>query len=1301
MFKKIASAVVEHIHETKVASTPSSEATSPVKQTPTTQKASANKVTVCVRVRPRNQKEIDAEMPEFFAPTDDGLNIQEKKEDVASGELDVVKNWSYDYCFGKDNDNKYIFHSVGSELVDATLDGYNAVMFMYGQTSSGKTFTLFGGGEQHPGIIDFAIQYLQKRVQESKDAEYLIKMTYSELYNEEIKDLLSAEGKSNLKIMDDPQLGPYVQGITEHSYSDADKAKKCLLEGEERRHFGVTNMNAHSSRSHVLVRFTVESRKVTFEPTTPLRSSWGRDKPTSVATLNLVDLAGSERANKSGTSGQALKEGSYINKSLLTLGTVIFNLSEGKHGQHIPYRNSKLTRLLSSALGGNARTTMISCVSPASGNVLESLSTLRFASRAKKIVNQVKRNEIMDAKTLANKLNMQSDMIESLKAKLALGVSSNDAENISVRDKAVKAARDARSLRGLIMSAPRMITSLRMAGRHELMEQVQEDLKQGLTGRRDMGDIITSHIELLHTHIPQERELMERLVDIGQKNDVEDLDNSLYLEEGRASGEGDDGEDMRASGGALHSATRTAVPAEDEEAAIGLTDFLGAVMGGGGESSEILEEERMRYEDLLSGTAPVVYRLQMEHNATLGLKEQYKLKYQEGLGKQEILSKELTAEKQSKKQLEEDAARHRADLKGQMEKLRGNMHALLQDKGESSALMEQRSSEMERAMDEMKDELQVAQDSRKRLGMELKSLGLEVNRMTTADYEKGKDIARLREQLVDKRREVERGQIAIVNNGAKISLSEQGNAKLSSQVQDLQRKLERSELLVERERKRAAAERNEAQRVLREQLAQQQHDFDMTAEELRSTQRVQEQQIQQLQEDLDLAESRNEDLASTERRLTTRHVKSERDLMRQIRELEVANGEAKKEAEVAKDNLAALEKIIKAELVASKNDQALLEEAAEAETEAERRVQASHAQSPRTSSLREEQGEYLKGESPHLPHFEEGVSSEEYSRIHRALKLSTAFLKYSLLESGAHMHTDRAVLQHNHMELMTLRRTQAVLASQLDKSQRACSIYESEHAADLQAKMASFGYIDELEDTVKRMRSEHDRAIEAQAQAEARAEELQTRNDFLTIAQMRLDSEVASLQADLATTKVNFDRVYGELNATKSKLIRSEVDLGEKEQRLEVLEVERDELARQYYRFGDSTTDLFTAIGGDTTGESGKDSELDSIGGDKDRKEKVLHSLTHNHHEKRSHTSHTHRTSTHGGESEGAEAEKMISPHHGTSTHRGVEHKRHGGHRNSAATVATTGSTTRPKHPKENKKVPHYMQDTHHTGRKK
>ncbi len=169
----------------------------------------------------------------------------------------------------------------------------------------------------------------------SIDMEYVIKLTYAELYNEEIKDLLSPTPNENLKIIEDPNIGPLIQNITEASFTSAADVKLLLEEGENRRHFGVTNMNAHSSRSHVIVRLHIESRKVQFKLTSALRTNWGKDKPHCVSTLNLVDLAGSERANKAGTSGQSLKEGSFINKSLLTLGTVISNLSEGKT-QHIP-----------------------------------------------------------------------------------------------------------------------------------------------------------------------------------------------------------------------------------------------------------------------------------------------------------------------------------------------------------------------------------------------------------------------------------------------------------------------------------------------------------------------------------------------------------------------------------------------------------------------------------------------------------------------------------------------------------------------------------------------------------------------------------------------------------------------------------------------------------------------------------------------------------------------------------------------------------------------------------------------------
>jgi hypothetical protein len=179
-------------------------------------------------------------------------------------------------------------------------------------------------------------------------------------------------------------------------------------------------MNAHSSRSHVIVSLHIESRRVPMKSLTPLRTSWGpKDRPQCISTLNLVDLAGSERANKAGTSGETLKEGSFINKSLLTLGTVIANLSEGKL-QHIPYRNSKLTRLLATALGGNAKTCMITCISPASGNLAESLNTLRFATRAKRVVNHVMKNEILDMKSLTAKLAQQANELDYLKSQLEI-----------------------------------------------------------------------------------------------------------------------------------------------------------------------------------------------------------------------------------------------------------------------------------------------------------------------------------------------------------------------------------------------------------------------------------------------------------------------------------------------------------------------------------------------------------------------------------------------------------------------------------------------------------------------------------------------------------------------------------------------------------------------------------------------------------------------------------------------------------------------------------------------------------------
>jgi len=470
-----------------------------------------NAVTVCVRIRPPNPKEIAASMRSCFEPSEEGDAVMEIDEEYSG----PPKTWHYDHVFGPACDNEFVFNRTAKHLVTNALDGYNTVLFMYGQTSSGKTFTLFGGGGI-AGLVDHSLREVYECAMNSQDTEYVIKMNFVELYNEELKDLLTDEPKGPLGIVDDPDLGPLIQNITEVNFTSVDSMRRQLDEGDQRRHFGVTNMNAHSSRSHVMVRLNIESRKVTAPPESPLRQSWGKDKPTCFSTLNLVDLAGSERANKSGTSGQSLKEGSFINKSLLTLGTVISNLSQGKT-RHVPYRDSKLTRLLQSALGGNAKTCMITCVSPASGNLAESHSTLRFASRAKQIVNHVKKNEFDDAKSLAQKLLMKQQEVEQLRAELEQGGGGGGV----FKEKALSAQRKFRTLKFLVMNSAQVVKSLTKAGKVDLAKQVRDDVRCALEGSRSLEDVLEEHNELLTTHLGNEQTLLRKMSHITRANSVE------------------------------------------------------------------------------------------------------------------------------------------------------------------------------------------------------------------------------------------------------------------------------------------------------------------------------------------------------------------------------------------------------------------------------------------------------------------------------------------------------------------------------------------------------------------------------------------------------------------------------------------------------------------------------------------------------------------------------------------------------------------------------------------------------------
>ncbi|KAK7278959.1 hypothetical protein RJT34_24000 [Clitoria ternatea] len=328
--------------------------------------------------------------------------------------------FEFDQIFSNNCKTSQVYEARTKDIVAAAVRGFNGTVFAYGQTNSGKTYTM-RGSKAEPGVIPLAVQDLfqiiqqilacDKHILKDVDREFLLRMSYMEIYNEEINDLLAPEHRK-LQIHENLERGIYVAGLREEIVASPDQVLEFMEFGESHRHIGETNMNLYSSRSHTIFRMIIESRD---------RSEDGEScnscDAVRVSVLNLVDLAGSERAAKTGAEGIRLKEGSHINKSLMTLGTVIKKLSEGAESQggHVPYRDSKLTRILQPALGGNANTAIICNITLAQIHTDETKSSLQFASRALRVTNCAQVNEIL---TDAALLKRQKKEIEELRAKL-------------------------------------------------------------------------------------------------------------------------------------------------------------------------------------------------------------------------------------------------------------------------------------------------------------------------------------------------------------------------------------------------------------------------------------------------------------------------------------------------------------------------------------------------------------------------------------------------------------------------------------------------------------------------------------------------------------------------------------------------------------------------------------------------------------------------------------------------------------------------------------------------------------------
>eukprot|EP00762_Andalucia_godoyi_P003834 ANDGO_08538.mRNA.1 Kinesin-like protein KIN-5C len=366
-------------------------------------------VKVVVRCRPMNIKEAQSGSTQVvFAEADTHeVKIQ---QNIASKY--VSKVYTFDEVFSSNSTQAEVYDRAVQPIVEEVLEGYNCTIFAYGQTSTGKTFTMEGERDlqdgrivtEKSGVIFRAVNQIFNALG-NDEVEYTVRVSCLELYNEELADLLSPDYETKrLRIYEDPRKGTTVSNMEEVPVQTSADILLAIESANRRRQVAETQLNRNSSRSHVITTITIHIKEATPDGEDVVRTG----------KLNLVDLAGSENIGRSGAIEKRAKEAGMINQSLLTLGRVITALTE--HSPHIPYRESKLTRLLQESLGGRAKTCIIATISPASINIDETMSTLDYANRAKSIKNRPEVNQKMTKRALIKEMAAE---IESLKAELA------------------------------------------------------------------------------------------------------------------------------------------------------------------------------------------------------------------------------------------------------------------------------------------------------------------------------------------------------------------------------------------------------------------------------------------------------------------------------------------------------------------------------------------------------------------------------------------------------------------------------------------------------------------------------------------------------------------------------------------------------------------------------------------------------------------------------------------------------------------------------------------------------------------
>ncbi|TAQ91548.1 hypothetical protein B7494_g26 [Chlorociboria aeruginascens] len=355
-------------------------------------------------------KVIDDKCLIFDPPEDNPIQKFTRSVVPNMGKRVKDQTFGFDRVFDENVTQAEVYEATTRGLLDSVLDGYNATVFAYGATGCGKTHTITGTAQQ-PGIIFLTMQEMFEKIAERSDEKHTeISLSYLEIYNETIRDLLVPGGsKQGLMLREDANQAVSVAGLSSHHPQDVQQVMDMIVKGNEYRTISPTEANATSSRSHAVLQINVAQKDRNADV----------NEPHTMATLSIIDLAGSERASATKNRGERLIEGANINKSLLALGSCINALCDPRKKNHVPYRNSKLTRLLKFSLGGNCKTVMIVCVSPSSQHFDETQNTLRYANRAKNIQTKVTRNVYnvnRHVKDFLVKIDEQMALINELKA---------------------------------------------------------------------------------------------------------------------------------------------------------------------------------------------------------------------------------------------------------------------------------------------------------------------------------------------------------------------------------------------------------------------------------------------------------------------------------------------------------------------------------------------------------------------------------------------------------------------------------------------------------------------------------------------------------------------------------------------------------------------------------------------------------------------------------------------------------------------------------------------------------------------